>query len=152
MGIAQLGFSSTAGSRPKKVPTVAGNIHEDDDLPVRLLPRLGQELHVHAAHPLVGSLEVVNAQEQPDAAGELISDHPRLALTVRLREQQRGRCAGRSHHDPPLGSAAASGQGRLVLNELEAEDVYEEPDGLVVVVDKERELFKVHPLRMTTAI
>jgi len=40
---------------------VAGNINEDDDLPVWLLTWPTDELNAHAARPVVGGLEVVDA-------------------------------------------------------------------------------------------
>ena len=47
-------------SRPEQVPAIPGDIDEYGDLTVRLVPRLGDELNPHAAHPVVGGLEVVN--------------------------------------------------------------------------------------------
>ncbi len=122
---------------------IAGNIDEDDDLPVRLVPRLGEELNAHAAHPVIAGLEVVNPQKEPDPARELIPDRTRLPVTVRLSEQQRAGRAGRPNDHPPLGPSVV-GQGRRVFDELEAEDVHEEPDGTVVIVDDQRELLKMH--------
>ncbi len=83
----------------------------NDDLPIRLLPRTGDELNALAAHPGVGGLEVVDAQEQPDPAREVSSDRSRLPLAVRLREQQPARRVGRSHDDPPLLSAVIGPEG-----------------------------------------
>jgi hypothetical protein len=42
------------------------------------------------AHSLKGALEVVNAQEEPEAARELVSDRAHLTLTVGLGEKQSG--------------------------------------------------------------
>ena len=65
---------SAVRSRPEQIPAVPGDVDEDDDLSVLLLPRLGDELNAQAAHACVCRLEVVDPQEQPDASRELISN------------------------------------------------------------------------------
>lgn len=73
---------SARRSRPEQVPAVAGNIDEDGDLTVWLAPGVGDELDARSAHPVIGGLEVVDAQEQPDAARELVTDRARLTLSA----------------------------------------------------------------------
>ena len=98
----------------------------------------------------IGTLEVVDAQEQPDTAGELVADGSFLAIAVGTCKQQSRRGARRPHDDPALGPPTCGGQGRRVLDQLEAEDVDEEPDGSVVVVDDQRYVLDVHPREITT--
>jgi hypothetical protein len=47
----QAGDRSAVRSRPEQIPPVPGDVDENDDLSIRLLPRLGDELNAHAAHP-----------------------------------------------------------------------------------------------------
>ena len=130
-----------AGS--EKVPAVPGHVEEHGDTPVRLVARLGDELDAGLAHPVVRRPEVVDPQEHPDTARELVSHAPRLPLAVGPREQQRGSGTGRAHDDPALGTPVVGDCGR-VLDELEAEGVDEEPDRCVVVVDDESDLLQIH--------
>ena len=109
------------------------------------MARLADELDAGLEHPVIGGLEVVDAQEQSDAAGELIADRSGLPVAVRPREQQRGGCARRPDDDPAFPAPLAAGQRRRVLDQLKPETVDEEPDRLVVVVDDEGGLLDVHP-------
>ena len=82
-------------------------------------------------------VEVLDAQEEPDAAGELVPDRARL-LAVGAGEQEAGLGTRRPHDDPALGRPVV-GQRRRVLDELEAERVDEERDRRVVLVDDQGE-------------
>jgi hypothetical protein len=135
--------------RCEEVPPVPGDVEKHGDTTAPFLARLRDELHAGLAHPVVGRLEVVDAQEQPDATRELVADGPHLPLAVRAGEQERGRGAGRSHDHPALRTSVV-GQGRRVLHELEAENVNEESNCLVVVVDDEGDLLDVHAEQTTT--
>jgi hypothetical protein len=115
-GVAE-GMESAIRPWPEQIPAISGDIHEDDDLPVRLVPWLAEELDPHVAHPVVGGGEVVDPQEEPDAPGELVADGARLLRAVGLSQQQRTRRSGRPH-DNPLLDPAVIGQGRRVLEHL----------------------------------
>lgn len=49
-------------------------------------------------HPVARCVDVVHAQKQAHAAGELSPDHGFPLRTVRFREQDAGRRAGRTDH------------------------------------------------------
>jgi hypothetical protein len=134
---------TAARSGPEQIPAVPSDVGEDCHPAVRLRPRLGHEVDTSAAHPLAAGLEVVDPQEEPDPPGELISYGPLLSVTVSSSEQKPAQGAGWPHDDPPLGVTVAAG-GRRVLDELETEEIDEEPDGFVVVVDEESELLEEH--------
>ena len=98
--------------------------------PYGSLPRLADELDPGLAPALIARLELVDAHEQPDTPGELVLDRSLLAIAVGAREQQPRPGARRPHDDPTLGAPICRGQRRRVLDQLEAEDVDEEPDGV----------------------
>ena len=81
-----------------------------------------------------GGVEVFDAKEQPDPAGELAPDEGRLLFTVGAGEYESGAAVGRSYHDPPL-RAPVGRHGRGVLRQDEPQWAGEELDGGVVVVD-----------------
>ena len=60
------------------------------------------ELDGVGEHPLPGGIEVVDAQEQPDPARELVADGLLLAVAVGLGEQQPRLRARWADDDPPL--------------------------------------------------
>ena len=93
----------------------------------------------------MGGLEVVDPQEQgpPNPAGPLVAHRSPLSLAVGPHQQQSGLGPRRSNDHPPLGPPIGRG-GRAVLDQVEAEHVDEEPDGLVVVVDEQRHLLDLH--------
>jgi hypothetical protein len=59
---------------------IAGDVSEHGDAAVGLGARLGDELDSSGSHSLIRRVEVLHAQEQPDASGELMSDHGGLVL------------------------------------------------------------------------
>jgi hypothetical protein len=65
-------------SRQEVPPGFPHDAAEDDNAPIRLVPRLGDELDAGLAHPVVRRLEVVGAQEQPDAARDRQLAHASL--------------------------------------------------------------------------
>lgn len=142
---------SAVRSRTEQIPSVPGNVDEDGDLPVGLAPRFGHELDAHLFHTRVSGLEVLDPQEQPDASRELIPDRTGLLLAVGLSEQQSACRSRRPYDHPSLGSSVVSDR-RQVFDELKAEHVDEEPDGLVVVVDDQCELLEVHAYQPITTI
>src|SRR3954447_1982525 len=130
--------------RAEQVPAVAGDVEEDHHAAVGLVPRLGGECDSGCDHPLVLRVEILDTQEQPDAAGELLADRRALVVPVGLREQQPRLSIRRPDHHPALGPALLGRQRRLVLHELKAKAIDEERDRLVVVVDDQREALEVH--------
>ena len=131
-------------ARSEQVPAVPGDVEKHRDLTKGFLARLGDELDAGVAHASVCGLEVLDAQEQPDATGELVTNCSLLTLAVGSGEEQRGRGAGRPHHDPAL-LPSIVGQRRRVLGEFKAEDADEESDRRVVVLDDQGNLLDVHP-------
>jgi hypothetical protein len=53
-----------------EVPAVSLEIQEDCQSAVRFIARRRHELHTSGEHALVRRIEIVAAQEQPDATGE----------------------------------------------------------------------------------
>jgi hypothetical protein len=86
VGVSQ-GDRSGRRPRPEQVPTIAGDIDEDNNVAVRFPPRFGDELHARLAHPLICGVEVLDAQKQPDAPRELIADGSSLSLAIGSGEE-----------------------------------------------------------------
>ena len=126
----------------EQVPAVAGDVDEHRHASVGLVAWLRHELDAVVEHPPPGGLEVVDSEEEADPAGVLPPDEVHLLLTVRLGEEQPGLRARRSNDDPPLRAPVVRGR-RRVFDELEAEGVDEEPDGVVVVLDDQRGVLQV---------
>ena len=66
--------SRDSPSRAEQVPTIALQVHEHCDPAVRLIPWRRHEADARVDHSLVSAIEVVDAKEQADAAGELLAD------------------------------------------------------------------------------
>lgn len=120
----------------EKIPLVTGEIPEHSNLSVWLRSRLGHELNARRLQPLVCLLEIIDTKKQANPPGELGSDGVLLMVTVRLGEEQTGAPTLWPDDDPSLCSAVI-GEGRLVLDQVEVQDVDEERDRLVVVSDDE---------------
>ena len=60
--------------RAEEVPPVAGDVEEHGDPAVDLGAWLGDELDAGRHHSRVGGVEVVDPEEEPDAAGDLVAD------------------------------------------------------------------------------
>ena len=79
---------------PEQIPAVAADVQEHRDLPVRLGARCRYEHHPGGPHPLKLGVEVVDAQEEPDPARELLSYRCGLGVAVRLSGSRPVRAPG----------------------------------------------------------
>lgn len=129
--------------RAEQVPSVAFEVEEDDDAAVCLLAGFGDEPHAVVEHSLPGRVEVIDAEEEADTSCELLADCAGLLLTIGSREQQPRLRTRRPHDDPSLRSPIV-GHRRRILDDLEAQGIDEEPNGIVVVPDDQREVLHVH--------
>jgi len=84
---------------------VSFNIEKYRDLSIWLEAGGGDESDTGGEHAGVGRLEIIDAKEQPDPAGELIPDDRRLELAVSAGEQNAGAPSGGSDDDPAFWSA-----------------------------------------------
>ena len=100
IGAASAGITRVA----EQIPMVAGHVRKDRDTAVRLVSWFGHEHDAVVEHAHAGILEVVDAEEESDAAGVLRADDRLLPVSIGLCEQQAGGGAGRSDDDPALGS------------------------------------------------
>jgi RNA polymerase sigma factor (sigma-70 family) len=126
-----------------KVPLVAGDVGKHRDTAVEFGARRGEEAHARGCHPRVRGVEVLDVQEEAHASGRLLPDDGGLIFPVSPREQQAGRRSRRPDHHPPLGTSVV-GQGRGVLDELEAQCVHEEADSGVVLADHDGDQAQMH--------
>ena len=143
--------AGSAARRAEQVPTVAGHVEEHGDPAVGLVARRRDELDAAVEHPALGSLEVVDAEEQPDSTGVLAADGTHLPVAIGLREEESRLRAGWPDDDPSLRPPAVRGR-RRVLDELEAERVDEEPDRVVVALDDQRGVLEVQGCEPTAAV
>src|SRR5262245_25787856 len=126
-------------SYAEQVPFVTGDIEEDRDPAIGLDAGLPQESDPHRNHALVAGAEIVDVQEEPDPAGELVADDALLLFAVRPGEQYPARRARRAHDHPALWPPVPGGERRRILDEVEAENADEEVDGGVVLLHDERD-------------
>jgi hypothetical protein len=146
--ISTAGSGSTNTRAGQEIPFVAGDVEEDCDPAVGLIARFGEELDSRLDHASVCGVEVVNLEEEADAAGELVADGCALLRTVGLGEQYAGLPAPGTDNHPSLRSPIV-GLRRRIFDELEVERFDEEGDGRVVVLDDDRsELQGRHRLSM----
>ena len=110
--------------------------------PYRLVARRRDELHASRHHALIGGLEVIHAEKQPDAASELLADDGGLAVAVSACQEDTRVASAGSHDDPAL-RAAIVGQRRRVFHQLELQHVDEEADRGIVVLHHEGDEFKI---------
>jgi len=134
-------FGSRSG-RTEEIPTIAFKVQKHSDLSIRLDTWCGEELDAGRHHPLVSSLEIIDAQEQSDPAGKLLAYDPGLMVTVRACQENAG-CRTAGTHDNPALRTTIVGQRRTVLDQLEAQDVYEEGNRLVVIANDQSNQFEV---------
>jgi hypothetical protein len=88
--------------------------------------------------------EVVYAQKESHTARVLVSNDCGLTLTICTGKEEARLGAWRTYDNPAL-RATVGGHGRRVLDELELQDVDEEPDSGVIVMDDDRyKLKKAH--------
>ena len=126
---------SAGPSRSQRLPAMStntatrpyGSVRGNDD-----------ELDTRGHHPFERSLEVVDAQEEPDPSGRLLPDRRRLVVAVGASEQDAGLGAGRANDDPSF-RAAVVRQRRGVLDQFEPEHIDEELDRRVVLLDDDRD-------------
>jgi hypothetical protein len=117
----------------EEIPPVTGDVEEDRDPTVRFDARLPNERDSGLGHPLIRGVEVIDAEEESDSAGDLLPDRPGLAFPVRPSEKDARLCAGRPDDHPALG-APVVGERRRVLHEVEPECSGEELDSRVVLI------------------
>jgi hypothetical protein len=130
--------SSTGGRRyvgrmvTQEVPTVSFQVKEHRQPPVRLVARRRDETYVRGNHALVSGIEVTDAQEQPNAARELLPDDAGLVIAVSARKENSGLPSAGSNDDPAFW-AAIVGERRRVFHQLKLKHIHEKADGGMVV-------------------
>jgi hypothetical protein len=72
---------------PQEVPAVCLEIQKDCKSAVRFIARRRHELHTNGEHALVRRIEIVDAQEQPDATSELLPYDACLLVPIGAREE-----------------------------------------------------------------
>ena len=72
---------------PQAVPAVSLEIQKDCQSTLRFIARRCHELHTSGEHAVVGRIEIVDAQEQPDATGELLPYDACLLVPIEAREE-----------------------------------------------------------------
>jgi hypothetical protein len=126
-----------ASDPAEEVPTVSLDVEEYSNLAVRLDPRSCYEHNASTDHPIVGGFEVINSQEQAYPAGKLPADDLRLVVAISPRQHNTSHTAGGANYDPAFGATIVR-QRRNILNQLEAQNVYEEVDRRPVLPHNER--------------
>lgn len=129
-----IGGTRSRGLRSEEVPFVPCEVKEHGNTAVGLIARLRDELDAMVEHPPPSRLEVVDPKEQADSARVLATDGVDLVLAVCCSEEQPGLCPRRFDNDPTLRTSIVR-RCRRVLNQVEAQCVDEEPDGVVVVLN-----------------
>src|SRR5687768_15030260 len=71
-----------------EVPAIASDVEKNGDLAVGFFARLAHEFHAGGDETFVTGVEVVDAQEESDAAGVLFADDGGLRLTIGARQKQ----------------------------------------------------------------
>src|SRR5687768_12484714 len=123
----RVGFTASTlpqslGGRTEEVALVAGNVEEHGHLPVALGSRGPYDLCGRRGHAPERCAELVAAQKESDALGELCADDGLLRLAVRSREEDTGRAANWPHYHPALWSTVVR-ERRNVLHVLATEFV-----------------------------
>jgi hypothetical protein len=96
--------------------------------------------------------EIVNAKEETDPPGKLVSDYRRLIVAIGAREQNAGAPADRPNNHPAF-RATVVRQRRSVLHELELQDIDKEIDRRLVLSHNQGDEIEVrHQLRPATRI
>ena len=130
------------GGRPQKIPTVALEIQKHRHLTIGIHTPRRNEPNAGGFHPRIICLEVIDAEEKPDASRELLADNLLLAVAVRARKQD-PRCGTRWSHYYPAFGATVVRERWDVLDQLELQDVDEEVNGRVVFPHRERDQLKM---------
>ena len=127
----------------EEIPPVTRDVEEDRDPTVRFGARLSNERDSRLDHPLIRGVEVIDAKEESDSAGDLLPDRHGLAFPVRPSEEDARLRAGRPDDHPALG-APVVGERRRVLHEVEPECSGEELDSWVVLINDHRNQVDLH--------
>jgi hypothetical protein len=144
-----------AGANPprigsEQIPAIAFEILEHDDAAVRFLSRRRHEANASLLHALIRCVEIIDAQKQPHASRELLSNNTRLVVAIRASQQNsRARQSprlGRPHDHPALRPPIVGQRGR-VLDEIELQDIDEKPDRRVIVPHHQCYEFELRHLR-----
>ena len=137
----------------EEIPPVSGDVEEDSDAAVGFGTRRAYEGDAGLGHPPVSSVEVIDAQEEPDPSGCLMTDGRALVLSVGAGKEEPSLRAGRAD-DHPAFWPPVIGERRRVLDEVEAEYTSEEGDGRVVLINDQRNQVDLHPgsVRMAASV
>ena len=135
----------------EEIPLVAGDVEKDRDATIWLGAGFPDEGDPGLDHPPVHGLEVVDAEEEPDAAGYLTTHRGALAFPIGAGDQDSRLGARRPDNNPPLG-APVVGQRWRVLHQVEAEHLGEERDGRVVLVNDQGNQIDLHDSRLDETI
>jgi hypothetical protein len=128
--------------RTKQIPAVPFNIQEYRDLSIGFDAWCGEKLDARPDHPRVHRIEVIDAKEETDPAGKLVSNDCRLTLAIGAREQNASVTTGGTDDDPTL-RAAVIRQRRNILYEIEPEDIHEEVDRWLVLAHNQGDEMEV---------
>ena len=120
----------------EQIPSIPLEVAKYGDRAVRLDARRRHELHASGHQPAVRGVKIIDAEEEADAAGELVARDRRLAIAVGAREQDSGDRAGRPDDNPSLRAAVVRQRGNI-LDEIELQDVDEEVNRGIVFADDE---------------
>ena len=86
----------------EEIPQVAPGIPEHADAAVGLVADRPNHVAARVLDAGQGAVEVLDAQEQPDPAGELAADEGGLLVTIGAGEDESSAAVGRLYDDPPL--------------------------------------------------
>ena len=88
-------------------------------------------------------IEILDVKKESHPASGLVPDDTGLLFAVSPRKQQAGHGTWRPDYHPPLGTPVI-GQGRGVLDELEAQGIHEEADRRVILADHKDDEAEMH--------
>src|SRR5262249_52466213 len=86
--------------RAKQIPAVSLEIEEHREATIRFVPRGRHEHYPRGCHSPIGCVEVLDAQEETDAPGELTARDCCLLFTIRSCEQDTGDGPRRTNDNP----------------------------------------------------
>ncbi len=128
----------------KEIPPITGDVEEDRDTAVRFSAGLTNKRDTGLGHPSIRGVEVVNAKEEPDPTGCLVTNRPGLVFSVCPSKQDACLGGGRADDHPALG-APVIGERRRVLDKIEPKNTGEELDGRVVLINDQSNQVDPHP-------
>ncbi|BCJ51915.1 hypothetical protein Asp14428_33900 [Actinoplanes sp. NBRC 14428] len=135
----------------EEVPPVSGDVEEDGDATIGFGTRWAYEGNASLGHPPVRIVEVINAKEEPDPSGRLMTDGRALVFSIGAGKQKPGLRAGRADDHPAFGPSVV-GERRRVLDEVEPEYAGKEGDGRVVLVNDQGHQVDLHSGRVRVAM